>query len=224
MKYKNIKNGIFVSRPNRFIANVIINGKEEVCHVKNTGRCKELLIPGSVVILEESKNPLRKTKYDLIAVYKGKRLINIDSLAPNKVFGEWADKYFKNVSLIKSEVKFKNSRFDFYIEADGEKIFAEIKGVTLEKDGVVLFPDAPTQRGVKHINELCEAVKQGYGAYIFFVVQMDNVKYFTPNKETHKAFADALKKADKKGVKIKCFNCIVKENELFIKDEVKVML
>ncbi len=224
MKYENIKNGIFVSRPNRFIANVIINGKEEVCHVKNTGRCKELLIPGSVVILEESKNPSRKTRYDLIAVYKGKRLINIDSLAPNKVFGEWADKYFKNVSLIKSEVKFENSRFDFYIEADGKRIFAEVKGVTLEKDGVVLFPDAPTQRGLKHINELCEAVKQGYGAYIFFVVQMDNVKYFTPNKETHKAFADALKKADKKGVRIKCFNSFVKEDELFIKDEVKVML
>ncbi len=224
MKYENIKNGIFVSRPNRFIANVIINGKEEVCHVKNTGRCKELLIPGYEVILEESKNPLRKTKYDLIAVYKGKRLINIDSLAPNKVFGEWADKYFKNVCLIKSEVKFKNSRFDFYVEADGKRIYAEIKGVTLEKDGVVLFPDAPTQRGVKHINELCEAVKQGYEAYIIFVVQMDNVKYFTSNKETHKAFADALKEAAKKGVKIKCFNCIVKENELFIKDEVKVML
>lgn len=224
MKYENIKTGFFVSRPNRFIANVIINGKEEVCHVKNTGRCKELLIPGSVVILEESKNPSRKTRYDLIAVYKGKRLINIDSLAPNKVFGEWADKYFKNVSLIKSEVKFENSRFDFYIEADGKRIFAEVKGVTLEKDGVVLFPDAPTQRGLKHINELCEAVKQGYGAYIFFVVQMDNVKYFTPNKETHKAFADALKKADKKGVRIKCFNSFVKEDELFIKDEVKVML
>ncbi|MBO5743006.1 MAG: DNA/RNA nuclease SfsA [Clostridia bacterium] len=224
MKYENIKNGIFVSRPNRFIANVIINGKEEVCHVKNTGRCKELLIPGCEVILEESKNPLRKTKYDLIAVYKDKRLINIDSLAPNKVFGEWADKYFKNVSLIKSEVKFGNSRFDFYIEADGKRIFAEVKGVTLEKDGVVLFPDAPTQRGLKHINELCEAVKQGYGAYIFFIVQMDNVKYFTPNKETHKAFADALKKAKKKGVKIKCFNCIVNEDELFIKNEVKVKL
>lgn len=224
MKYENIKKGTFVSRPNRFIANVIINGKEEVCHVKNTGRCKELLIPGCEVILEEGKNPLRKTKYDLIAVYKGKRLINIDSQAPNKVFGEWAGEYFKDLSLIKNEVKFENSRFDFYIEENGRKIFAEIKGVTLEKDGACLFPDAPTERGVKHINELCKAIELGYEAYIFFVVQMDNVKYFTPNNETHKAFADVLKKADKKGVKIKCFNCIVKEDELLIKDEVKVVL
>ena len=224
MKYENIKQGTFISRPNRFIANVLIDGKEEVCHVKNTGRCKELLVPGASVLVEVSDNPQRKTKYDLVSVYKGDRLINMDSQAPNKVFGEWAHRFFKNITFLKPETKYKNSRFDFYIEADGRKIFVEVKGVTLEKDNVVLFPDAPTERGVKHINELCDCVKNGYEAYIFFVVQMTDVKYFTPNKETHKEFADALKRAQKKGVNICCVDCIVEKNELAINDLVEVIL
>ncbi|MBR3933015.1 MAG: DNA/RNA nuclease SfsA [Clostridia bacterium] len=224
MKYQNIKQGTFISRPNRFIAYVEIDGKEEVCHVKNTGRCKELLVPGCTVFVEESLNPARKTKFDLISVFKGDRLVNMDSQAPNKVFGEWVHNYFKNITLLKPEAKYKNSRFDFYIEAGVRKIFVEVKGVTLENDNVVLFPDAPTERGVKHINELCDSVKNGFEAYIFFIVQMANVKYFTPNKETHKEFADALKKARKNGVNICCVDCFVSKNELKVKDNVEVVL
>ncbi len=224
MKYNKIKKGQFICRPNRFIAQVNIDGKEETCHVKNTGRCKELLTENATVILEESDNPNRRTKYDLVAVYKGDLLINMDSQAPNKVFYEWAKSYFKNITLIKPECKYKNSRFDFYIEADNKKIFAEIKGVTLEKDGVLMFPDAPTERGIKHLNELVDCVKNGYEGYIFFVIQMDRAKYFTPNVATHKQFADALKNAHKNGVKIVAVNCIVTENELKINDFVEVRL
>lgn len=222
MKYKNIKEGIFKERPNRFIAYVEIGGNVEVCHVKNTGRCKELLVPNAKVYLEESDNPDRKTKYDLISVYKGDKLFNIDSQAPNKVFGEWVKEsgYFKNVTLVKPEKKFGNSRFDFYIEADGKKIFAEVKGVTLEKDGVLMFPDAPTERGVKHINELVECVKEGYEAYSVFIIQTDYAKYFTPNKETHPKFAAALKNALKNGVKVLCLTCNVTADEIFVKDEI----
>lgn len=224
MTYNNIKRGIFLFRPNRFIAHIEIDGKEEICHVKNTGRCKELLIPGARVLVQKSSNPERKTKYDLISVYKGERLINMDSQAPNKVFAEWAWKYFKSISYIKPEAKYKNSRFDFYIEAEEKKIFVEIKGVTLEEEGVVLFPDAPTERGVKHIKELCSAIDDGYEAYIFFVVQMEGVKYFTPNKNTHPEFALALKEAKKKGVNICCVDCYADKTELEIKNEVRVVL
>ena len=201
MKYKNVVRGSFISRPNRFIANVDIDGKIEVCHVKNTGRCRELLLPGVEVFLERSDKPERRTKYDLIAVKKGKMLINIDSQAPNKVFGEWIRRgdFFKNITLIKPECTYKNSRFDFYIEADGKKIFAEIKGVTLENNGVVLFPDAPTERGVKHLSELIEAKHCGFEAYVFFIIQMKECNYFTPNKETHPEFAEALSIAKRHG-------------------------
>lgn len=226
MKYNNIIKGIFIERPNRFIANVLIDGKTEVCHVKNTGRCREILTEGATVLLEKSDNPERKTKYDLVAAYKDNKLINIDSQAPNKVFGEWlsTEKFFKNVTFIKPEAKYNNSRFDFYFENDGKKCFAEIKGVTLENDGVLSFPDAPTERGVKHVFELCDANKEGYEAYIFFVVQMKEVKYFTPNVKTHKEFADALIYAEKQGVKIYCVNCEVTENSLDILDFVPVRL
>lgn len=211
MKYKRIREGKFISRPNRFIANIEIDGKTQVCHVKNTGRCKELLVPGVAVYVQETENPERKTKYDLISVYKDGKLINMDSQAPNKVFGEWAQNsgYFKNITLIKPECKYKNSRFDFYIEADGRKIFVEVKGVTLENDGVVSFPDAPTERGVKHIKELEEAVENGYDACIFFIIQMTDCRYFVPNKATHPEFADALVSAGNSGVDIKALNCIV---------------
>ncbi|MCR4718976.1 MAG: DNA/RNA nuclease SfsA [Firmicutes bacterium] len=226
MKYCNIKKGTFISRPNRFIAEVNVEGKKEICHVKNTGRCKELLIPGCTVYLDKSNNIERKTKYDLVAVEKGDKLINMDSQAPNKVFGEWLENggYFEDITLIKPECKYENSRFDFYIETKNRKIFAEIKGVTLEENGIVKFPDAPTERGVKHINELCDAVKNGYEAYIFFVVQMEECLYFTPNRETHSTFADALVKASKKGVNIKCLNCFVEPDILSIKDFVDVKL
>lgn len=224
MKYKNVFKGTFISRPNRFIAYVEICGKTEICHVKNTGRCKEILTPGATVYVEKSDNPERKTKYDVIAVYKGEELINIDSQAPNKVFGEWVNKsdFFDNVNFVKPECKYKNSRFDYYLEADGKKIFVEVKGVTLEVDGIVKFPDAPTQRGVKHINELADCVKNGYDAYIFFIIQMKNCKYFTPNTDTHPEFADALKSAKNQGVKVVALNCNVLPDTLDIDSFVKV--
>ena len=222
--YKNTVEGKFISRPNRFIANVEIDGKTQVCHVKNTGRCKELLVPDARIILEQSDNPDRKTKYDLVAVYKGDMLINMDSQAPNKVFGEWAVQrgFFGNITKIKSECKYKNSRFDFYIEAEDKRIFVEVKGVTLEEDGVVMFPDAPTERGVKHINELADAVKNGYEAYVFFIVQMERCKYFTPNTKTHPEFAEALKSAN--GVNIMALNCKVTEETLTANEFVEIKL
>ena len=226
MKYKNIIKAKFISRPNRFIAYVEIEGQTEIVHVKNTGRCKELLMDGATVYVQKSDNPLRKTKYDLITVEKNKMLINMDSQAPNKVFGEWVKQgnFTPNISLIKPECKYGNSRFDFYIEADERKIFAEIKGVTLEENGVVMFPDAPTERGVKHIRELCECVNNGYEGYIIFIIQMEKCKYFTPNKVTHPEFAEALKFASKCGVNIKALNCTVTSDELKILSEVEVRL
>ena len=223
MIYENIVKGIFISRPNRFIAYVLIDGKEEVCHVKNTGRCKELLYEGAEVYLQKASSELRKTKYDLISVKKGNKLINIDSQAPNKVFYEWVkySGYFKGIKHIKPETKYLNSRFDCYIETADKKIFIEVKGFTLEEEGVVMFPDAPTERGVKHINELCQAVRDGYDAYIFFVIQMNDVKFFTPNRNTHPEFADALIEAENHGVKIKCVDCIVTENSLKINNFIK---
>ncbi len=233
MKYDNIVEGVFTHRPNRFIAIVEIEGIPTECHVKNTGRCKELLIKGVRVFLEKAKNPMRKTKYDLIAVYKGEMLINMDSLLPNKVFFEWASTYFSELSFIKGEVKFENSRFDFYLEHGKEqgknpggrkKAFVEVKGVTLEENGVALFPDAPTQRGVKHINELIKAVTLGYEAYICFVIQMEDVKEFKPNDITHIEFGNALRQAEKKGVKIIAVNSTVEIDEVKIKGLIPVVL
>ena len=226
MKYKNIKEGVFLSRPNRFIAKVMLDGEEQIAHVKNTGRCKELLVKGARVFLEESGNPERKTKYDLVAVYKGERLINMDSQFPNKVFYEWANSgnFIKDITYIKPEYKYGSSRFDFYIATKKEKILLEVKGVTLEEDGIVMFPDAPTERGIKHIKELIECKKEGFEAYIVFVVQMDNVKYFTPNRKTHKAFADALFQAEKCGVNIVCVDCRVEKDSMEINDFVEVRL
>lgn len=224
MKYGKIVQGIFLNRPNRFIANVLIDGREVVCHVKNTGRCRELLREGVRVFLEESNNPNRKTKYDLVAVYKGDVLYNIDSQAPNKVFGEYVTKLFDNVTLVKPECKYKNSRFDFYIEYNDKKAFVEVKGVTLEKDDVMLFPDAPTQRGIKHLNELCECVGEGYEAYAVFVIQADAGKYFTPNSDTHPEFAEALKNAKDKGVNIVALTCRVYPDMLEIKGFLEVRI
>ena len=226
MIYKDIKQATFLSRPNRFIAHIEIDGKQEVCHVKNTGRCKELLTDNATIFVQEFDNPSRKTKYDLIGVLKGDRMINMDSQIPNKVFREWAENsgYFGDITLLKGEKTFENSRFDFYIETEKDKIFVEVKGVTLEEDGVVLFPDAPTERGVKHINELCRCVEEGYRAYIFFIIQMDNVKYFTPNRRTHPAFADTLKNAQQKGVNIVALDCKVTENSIVADKFVEIRL
>lgn len=226
MIYKNIKPGIFIDRPNRFIANIQIDGKTDVCHVKNTGRCRELLTSGARVFVQQTDNPDRKTKYDLAAVYKGDMLINIDSQAPNKVFGEWLQNggYFADVTTIKPECKFGESRLDFYFEYSGKCAFAEVKGVTLERDGVFLFPDAPTERGVKHIKELCKCVKEGYDAYAVFVIQADRAEYFTPNRETHPEFANELEYAAKHGVKILCLCCTVTQEFLAIREFVPVKL
>ena len=226
MIYDNIVKGKFISRPNRFIANVEIMGKKEVVHVKNTGRCKELLTEGATVFCEKSNNPNRKTKYDLISVYKGERLINMDSQAPNKVFYEYlqSGKCYKDLTYIKGEYTYGDSRIDFYCESEKEKFLIEVKGVTLENEGVVMFPDAPTIRGIKHIDELIKAKEKGYRTAVAFVIQMDNVIYFTPNNEAHKDFADALKRAEKAGVEILCLDCIVTENTLKIKDKVEYIL
>ena len=226
MEYKNIYPGKFISRPNRFIANIKIDGKTEVCHVKNTGRCKELLTEGADVFVQKSDNPLRKTAYDLISVYKNGMLINMDSQAPNKVFYEWATEsgYFGNVTLLKPEYKYKNSRFDFYIEADNRKILVEVKGVTLEINGAVSFPDAPTERGVKHLNELIDATKNGFEAYVFFIIQMEKCKYFTPNRTNHPEFADKMIDAKNSGVNIVAANSKVTKNELKINEFVEVVI
>jgi sugar fermentation stimulation protein A len=224
MKYDNILKGKFISRPNRFIAHIEINGNVEVCHVKNTGRCKELLIPGVTVFVQENNSPKRKTKFSLIGVIKEKRMINIDSQVTNRVVHEWILKgnLFTEVTLIKPETKYNNSRFDFYIEAKNKKIFIEVKGVTLENERIVKFPDAPTERGVKHVKELCDCVEEGYDAYIIFVIQMKDVLHFEPNVETHKEFAEALKEAKKQGVHILAVDCEVEEDSINIRDYVEV--
>lgn len=226
MKYKKIVEGIFLERPNRFIAYVEINGHKETVHVKNTGRCRELLIPGTAVFLEMSDNPDRKTKYDLVKVKKGNRIVNMDSQAPNKVVEEWLkdNNLYSNTTLIKREKTYEKSRFDFYIEGDGQKAWMEVKGVTLENDGVVSFPDAPSERAVKHIEHLIKARKEGYDAYVMFVVQMSGVKYFTPNYKTHEKFAEILRRAYEAGVKILAYECNVTETEMTISKPVKVVL
>ena len=197
MIYKRIQKGRFLKRPNRFIAKIEINGKEETVHVKNTGRCAELLVPGAEVYVQKSESAGRKTGWDLISVRKADRLINMDSQVTNKVVQEWieAGRWFKDVKIVRPEVTYKNSRFDLYVEYEEKKAFIEVKGVTLEEEGVVKFPDAPSERAVKHLKELEEAVQEGYEAYVFFVVQMKGVRYFTPNRRTHKEFADILAEA-----------------------------
>lgn len=226
MKYERIVKGTFLERPNRFIAYVEIAGKKEIVHVKNTGRCAELLRPNATVYLQQADNPERKTQWDLISVEKGNRMVNMDSQVPNKVVEEWIRKgnLFPNATLIKPEATYKKSRFDLYVEEGERKIFVEIKGVTLEQDGIVRFPDAPTERGVKHVQELCEAVKEGYEAYVFFVIQMKDVKYFAPNMMTHVAFGEALRQAEKCGVQVLAYDCEVESDSIAIAKEVPVVL
>ena len=201
MQYEKVVPGIFLSRPNRFIAHVRIGGKEEVCHVKNTGRCRELLVPGAQVWCQSFDNSARKTKFDLIAVQKGQRLINMDSQAPNKVVFEWLRAGgLGAIENIKAEVTYGQSRFDFAFTKDGKKCFLEVKGVTLESDGICAFPDAPTERGTKHLKELSRAAQDGYGAYVLFVIQMTDVAYLHPNDRTDPAFGAALRKAAQRTV------------------------
>lgn len=226
MKYSKIVEGRFISRPNRFIAYVEIDGKAETVHVKNTGRCKELLTDNATVYLSVSDNPQRKTKYDLIAVKKGELLINMDSQIPNDVCERWLKKgfLFSENAIIKREYTYKKSRFDFYIEDGERKIFLEVKGCTLENNGIASFPDAPTERGIKHIKELISALGDGYEAYILFVIQMKGISEFRPNDKTHKAFGDALREAKSKGVKILAYDSVVTPDSIAIDKEIYVNL
>lgn len=226
MKYLNMEQARFLERPNRFIAYVETAGGREICHVKNTGRCKELLTPGAVIYVQRNDNPERKTKLDLIGVEKNQYLINMDSQAPNAAVKEWLmeGKLFSPNAKIYSEKTYGESRFDFYIEDGERKAFMEVKGVTLEEDGVCRFPDAPTMRGVKHIRELISCMKEGYEAYILFVLQMSPVKYLEPNDATHKAFGDALREAAKAGVNVMARDCKVTIDSMEIMNEVEVRL
>ena len=224
MQYQNIRKAVFLNRPNRFIAEIEIDGNIEICHVKNTGRCRELLLPGTTVYVQDfGEERTRKTRYDLICVEKGTRLINMDSQVPNKVFQEWLLKN-KPISFIKPECTFGDSRFDFYFELGEKRYFAEVKGVTLEQDGVVSFPDAPTERGIKHLQELIRAVQAGYEAYVVFIIQMKDVLYFTPNVVTHPAFAEALRKAQDAGVHVLALDCNVTPDRIEASEEVEIRL
>lgn len=226
MKYQHIVQAEFIERQNRFVAYVNLNGKREKVHVKNTGRCRELLIPGVKVYLEKSSNPNRSTEYDLIAVEKGKRIVNIDSQATNKVVGEWLMEggFFHNLVLVRPETTYGDSRFDFYVETQDEKIFIEVKGVTLEENGVVRFPDAPSERAVKHVKELVRAKKEGYRTIVFFVIQMEGARYFTPNADTHREFAEELIRARDAGVEVLAYDCYVTGDSMAIRQEVPVFL
>lgn len=223
MKYNNAVKAKFLTRPNRFVAYVELNGRIEKCHVKNTGRCRELLVEGCTVWLERANNPERKTRYDLVAVLKGDRLINMDSYAPNLAAGEFLPNLFPGGD-IRPEYTYGNSRFDFHIEYNNKKILLEVKGVTLEEDGVVRFPDAPTERGVKHIGELMKCLEDGYEAYLLFVIQMDKVKYFTPNDETHPEFGQTLREAERRGVKLLAYDCAVTSDSMAIGKPVEIVL
>ena len=214
MIYKNIVKANFISRPNRFIAQVDLAGQQITVHVKNTGRCKELLLPGVTVYLEKSDNPNRKTLYDLVAVEAGVGLVNIDSQAPNAVVKEWLLQ--KDYEVVIPEYKYGNSRIDFYMERGADKYLMEVKGCTLIKDGIGYFPDAPTERGVKHLRELAEATKLGYKAIIAFVIQVEGVSEVRPNIDTHPEFGTALEEAVKAGVEVLFLPCQVKPDELLI--------
>ena len=218
MRYLHPTPGVFLSRPNRFIAMVEVEGQVQRCHVKNTGRCKELLLPGAKLILNRAANPSRATRYDVVAVYKGDTLINMDSYAPNIAFGDYLREggFLPGLTLVKPEARFGDSRFDFYAESPKKKIFIEVKGVTLEESGVAMFPDAPTLRGAKHLGELAKAVAQGYEAHAVFVIQMKGCSLFLPNTRTDPAFTQALREAAQGGVHISALDCRVTEDSMVI--------
>ncbi len=223
MKYDDMVPGRFLARPNRFVAQVEINGKVETVHVKNTGRCRELLPAGVQVWCQKSSNPDRKTAYDLISVQKGERIINMDSQAPNAAVGEWLRSGgFGVVENVRAEVFYGESRFDFAFEKDGKPCFLEVKGVTLEKDGVCAFPDAPTVRGTRHLTELTRAVEEGYVACVLFVIQMADVAYLRPNDVTDPAFGQALRQAKLRGVQVLAMECTVTPSEMKLRKPVEV--
>ena len=227
MRYSHIRRGEFLRRPNRFIAHVLLDGEEVICHVKNTGRLKELLLPGATVFLEESDNPARKTRFDLVGVLRDEDVVNIDSQAPNQAVGEWLKKggLFEDVSYVKAEARYGDSRFDFYVEsASGRKAFLEVKGVTLLQEGIARFPDAPTTRGVKHIGELVKCKEDGYEAYILFLLEMKGSRWMEPNDATHPAFGQALREAAAKGVQVLAYDCIVMPESLEVDKKVEVRL
>lgn len=226
MTYNNVRQAVFVNRPNRFIANVLIDGEPAIAHVKSTGRCRELLVPGAVVLVQEAGNPLRRTQYDLISVYKGENLVNMDSSAPNKVFAQWLSEggLGEKPSMLKAEQRFGDSRFDFYFEQGESRAFAEVKGVTLEENGHARFPDAPTRRGVKHILGLMDCLEAGFEAYAVFIIQMENAQSFGPNWDTHPEFAQALLQARQAGVTLLALDCIVTENSIAVRRPVPILL
>ena len=226
MRYEKMEPAVFLERPNRFVAYVERAGRREICHVKNTGRCRELLVPGAELYVQRSDNPARKTALDLTAVKKGSQWATMDPQAPNKAAAEWLRQGglgCREITIL-PEYKYGDSRFDFFLEADGRKAFMEVKGVTLEEDGIARFPDAPTERGVKHIRELIRCLDAGYEAYVFFVIQMKGVRAFEPNDRTHPAFGEALREAAKKGVQILAYDCVVRPDEMSIDQRIEVWL
>ena len=225
MRYENMVPGVFQARPNRFIAHIEIDGQMEVCHVKNTGRCRELLPQGAQVWCQGSDNPNRKTQFDLITVKKGTRLINMDSQAPNAAAKEWLlAGGLGNIENLKPETFHGESRFDFSFTRNGKPCLLEVKGVTLENDGVCAFPDAPTERGARHLKELTQAAKDGFGAYVLFVIQMADVRYLHPNDATDPAFGAALREAAAAGVTVLAMDCQVTEDTMVIRQPVEVRL
>lgn len=226
MRYQNVRAAKFIDRPNRFIAHVELDGKTETVHVKNTGRCRELLVSGCTVYLEKGTNPGRKTAYDLIAVEKGSLLINMDAQAPNRVFAEWAAAggFLPDVTAIRPEYRYGESRLDFCLETPGGLHLVEVKGVTLEENGNARFPDAPTERGVRHIRELQRAAESGLDAALFFVIQIKDIRSVTPNDATHPAFGEALREAAAQGVRVLAYDCDVTPDSLSIRKEVPVIL
>ena len=225
MRYCNMVPGVFLARPNRFVAHVEFNGVTEIVHVKNTGRCRELLPAGAQVWCQKADNPSRKTQYDLITVRKGNRLINMDSQAPNTAAKEWLlSGGLGEIENLKAETFHGDSRYDFSFQKEGRQCFLEVKGVTLENDGVCAFPDAPTERGAKHLRGLTEAAKNGYGAYVLFVIQMADVEYLHPNDATDPAFALALREAAAAGVEILAMDCAVTVDTMTVRSPVRVKL
>ena len=225
MKYSGMVPGVFRSRPNRFLAKVEIGGIPETVHVKNTGRCRELLVPGARVYCQKSDNPMRKTQYDLISVVKNGRLINMDSQAPNAAAGEWLRSGgLGEITGLRPETVHGDSRFDFSFIKEGRQCFLEVKGCTLENDGVCAFPDAPTQRGTRHLQGLARAAGEGYGAYVLFVIQMENVCSIHPNDDTDPDFGKALREAAKAGVTVLAMDCHVTEDSMTIRQAVPVIL
>lgn len=224
MVYTGIKPGVFMERINRFIAHVEVDGRRQSCHVRNTGRLRELLLPGASVLVQPADNPNRKTAYSLVSVYKGEKLVNIDSLAPNKLFAEHAPSIWPDMTGIRPESSWGSSRFDFLIHTGSKSTFVEVKGVTLEREAVAMFPDAPTLRGVRHVEELMACMDEGYGAAIAFVIQMDGMLCFHPNDETHPQFGAALRRAAEKGVRLMAFECDVWPGQLQISKPIPIQL